>query len=109
MQSISTSFYGHATSSTWQDTLEALPCYTHTQYFLSREASDIIRFLVNGLLSLVIIHRDYHPKVPLLPWLHSTEACEHLFGLVRKIVPDFALKDFYDAIPKIYVKFASSC
>ncbi|EEB96018.1 hypothetical protein MPER_04920, partial [Moniliophthora perniciosa FA553] len=88
----------------WQTIIDTLPGYTQTQYFVSREATDIIQFLIDGLISLIVIHRDYYPNVPLLPWLHSTEVCEHLFGLVRKLVADFALKDFFDSIPKVYIQ-----
>ncbi|KAJ3817168.1 hypothetical protein F5880DRAFT_1618539 [Lentinula raphanica] len=34
-------------------------------------------YTLNGLISLVIVHRDFYPKIPLIPHLHSTEPCEH--------------------------------
>ncbi|KAJ7202517.1 hypothetical protein GGX14DRAFT_570624 [Mycena pura] len=71
---------------------------------MSRESWDIIGFLINGLLALIYIHRDYHPQMPLLPWLHSSEACEHTFGLARQIVKDFTALDFYRMLPKLKIK-----
>lgn len=53
-------------------------------YLISREALDIVKFLVDGLISLIIVHRDHVSKIyPLLPWLHSSEACEHVFVLPK--------------------------
>jgi hypothetical protein len=41
---------------------------------------------------------------PLLPWLLSTEVCEHVFGLCRQIIKDFTLLDFYYMIPKLFIR-----
>ncbi|PPQ87308.1 hypothetical protein CVT25_002058 [Psilocybe cyanescens] len=55
--------------------------YRKDQYFISREANNILRIIIEGLIALIIIHRDHLPgPVALLPWLHSSEACEHAFG-----------------------------
>ena len=60
--------------------------YARAKYFVSKEACDIIKFLIHGFLKLIIIYRDHLPKMyPLLPWLLSTEPCEHVFGLCRQI------------------------
>lgn len=40
----------------------------------------------------------------LLPWLNSSEACEHVFGEARQIVEDFTMLDFIYMIPKLRVK-----
>ncbi|KAJ7182126.1 hypothetical protein C8R46DRAFT_826347, partial [Mycena filopes] len=45
---------------------------------------------------------------PLLPWLHSSEACEHVFGESRRIVKDFTMLDFLYMIPKLRVKIRSA-
>ncbi|KAF9034205.1 hypothetical protein BDZ89DRAFT_1111113 [Hymenopellis radicata] len=75
-----------------------------SRYLLSREAIDICRFLVEGYLSLLFIHRDdVEGVLPLLPWLHSSEACEHVFGIARKIVKDFSFLDFIYIIPKLRI------
>lgn len=79
--------------------------YKRSQYFLSREAIDIARIVIEGYISLVLIHRDHLPDpFPLLPWLHSTEACEHGFGEARKIVKDFTMLDLIYMIPKLRIK-----
>ena len=41
---------------------------------------------------------------PLLPWLHSTEPCEHVFGLCRQILQDFTMHDFQFMIPKLFIR-----
>ncbi|KAG6905164.1 hypothetical protein DXG01_004460, partial [Tephrocybe rancida] len=79
--------------------------YARSKYFLSREAVDIARIIIEGYISLLYIHRDYLPSTyPLLPWLHSTEACEHAFGEARKIIKDFTLLDFIYMVPKLRIK-----
>ena len=79
--------------------------YKRSQYFLSRDAVDIARIVIEGYISLLLIHRDHVPNIfPLLPWLHSTEACEHTFGEARRIVKDFTLLDFIYMIPKLRIK-----
>ncbi|CAK5278486.1 unnamed protein product [Mycena citricolor] len=83
--------------------------YSKTVYFLSREAVDIIRFVVEGYLSLVFIHRDHLNVLhPLLPWFHASEACEHVFGCARQIVKDFTMLDFLYMVPKLRVKMRST-
>lgn len=79
--------------------------YKQSQYFLSREALDIARIIIEGYIALVIIHQDYVDGMhPLFPWLHSSEACEHAFGVARQIVKDFTLLDFIYMIPKLRIK-----
>ena len=79
-----------------------------TQYCLSREALDITRILIEGYIILMYIHRDclsdcFEDPIPFLPWLHSSEACEHVFGDARNIVSDFTMLDFIYFIPKLSV------
>lgn len=79
--------------------------YTKAHYFLSREAVDIAHIIIEGYISLVLVHRDHLPVlVPLLPWLHSSEVCEHVFGEARQIVKDFTYLDFIYMVPKLRVK-----
>ncbi|KAF8207331.1 hypothetical protein K438DRAFT_1962263 [Mycena galopus ATCC 62051] len=85
----------------WSSFLD-LSEYPQSVYFLSREAVDIARFIIEGYLSLLFIHRDHlNGLFPLLPWLHSSEACEHVFGEARHIVKDFTMLDFLYMIPKL--------
>ena len=81
--------------------------YHKDHYYISREACDIIRIIIEGFIALVIIHRD-HVTGPLLPWLHSSEACEHVFGSARQIVKDFTFLDFVYMIPKLRIKLHES-
>ena len=63
--------------------------------------------LIEGLVGLMLAYHDYHSTLtlyPLLPWLHSTEPCEHTFGCACQIVRDFALMDFYSMIRKVQYK-----
>ena len=79
--------------------------YKRTQYFLSWEAADIALIIIEGYISLLLIHQNHVPNIfPLLPWLHSTEACEHAFGEARRIVKDFTFLDFIYMIPKLRIK-----
>ncbi|KAJ6615754.1 hypothetical protein B0H10DRAFT_2220087 [Mycena sp. CBHHK59/15] len=87
----------------WAQFLD-LAGYKQSQYFLSREAVDIARILIEGIISLIIVHRDHVPdNFPLLPWFHSSEPCEHTFGNSRKIVKDFTFLDFIFMIAKLRV------
>ncbi|TFY73791.1 hypothetical protein EWM64_g10221 [Hericium alpestre] len=79
--------------------------YKESQHFLSREAADIANILIHGILGLILIHCDHLPDTfPLLPWLHSSEPCEHVFGEARRVVKDFTMLDFLHMIPKLQVK-----
>jgi len=83
----------------------AISKYPRARYFISREAADILRIIIEGFISLLYIHRDYlGTPAPLLPWLHSSEACEHVFAEARKIVKDFSMLDFFYMVPKLRIK-----
>ncbi|KAJ6522433.1 hypothetical protein DFH09DRAFT_1421922 [Mycena vulgaris] len=87
----------------WANYLDAVG-YKHSHYFLSREAVDIARYLIDGIISLIFVHRDHVPGgIPLIPWYHSSEPCEHTFGNSRDIVKDFTFLDFIFMIPKLRV------
>ena len=79
--------------------------YPKAKHFILKEACDITCFLIHGLLQLIVIYRDDLDGVyPLLPWLLSTEVCEHVFGLCRQIVKDFTMLNFYYIIPKLFIR-----
>jgi hypothetical protein len=40
-----------------------------------------------------VIYHKFYPDFPLLPWLHSTEPCEHLFGVLCGLKKDFNYAD----------------
>ncbi|OJT13578.1 hypothetical protein TRAPUB_9877, partial [Trametes pubescens] len=85
--------------------------YPVNRYCISREALDICTILVDGLIALVIVHRDHmgDHSYPFLPWLHSTEACEHVFGECRKLVKDFTHLDFIYMVPRIFILIRGAC
>ncbi|KAF8167513.1 hypothetical protein B0H34DRAFT_854442 [Crassisporium funariophilum] len=59
--------------------------YRKDRYFISREAADILHFMIGGLIALIV-------------------ACEHAFGEARHVVKDFTFLDFIYMIPKLRVK-----
>ena len=88
----------------WRTYLEHTE-YSETKYLLSCESVDIIHYLIDGLIGLVLVYRDHlDSHIPLLPWLHSTETCEHVFGEARKIVKDFTMLDLFYMFTKLRVK-----
>jgi hypothetical protein len=88
----------------WENFLEKAK-YPKHKHFISKEACDITHFLIHGLLQLIIVYRDdLDGLYPLLPWLLSTEVCEHVFGLCRQIIKDFTMLDFYYMIPKLFIR-----
>lgn len=92
----------------WRDFLSDSG-YLLTRYFISREAFSILSTLIDGLVQLILVYRDHLGSLhPLLPWLHSTEACEHMFAELRKLVKDFTYLDFLFSIPKLGVQLRAS-
>lgn len=88
----------------WEEFLDKAG-YRKGTYFLSKEACDIVKYLINGFIKLIIVYRDHLPGTyPLLPWLLSTEPCEHIFGLCRQILQDFTMHDFLHMIPKLFIR-----
>ena len=60
---------------------------------MSQELYDIFVMLCNTLLFLIVIYHRFYSTYPLLPWLHSTELCEHLFGALCLLKKDFNFSD----------------
>lgn len=79
--------------------------YAEDRHYVSHQFADIIDILIDGLIGLVIIYRDHMDGeiYPLLPWLHSTEVCEHVFGECRKLIKDFTYLDFIYMIPRLMI------
>lgn len=76
--------------------------YSKSRHYLSSQADDIANILVNALLGLIYIHRDkLSGRHPLLPWLHASAMCEHVFGECRKLIKAFTYLDFLYMIPKL--------
>ncbi len=84
--------------------------YSEARYCLSREAIDITHILIDGFIALLVVHRDHlKGAFPFVPWLHSTEACEHIFGECRKLVEDFTFLDFLYMIPRLLLLVRAAC
>ncbi|THV04490.1 hypothetical protein K435DRAFT_595805, partial [Dendrothele bispora CBS 962.96] len=76
--------------------------YPEHLHFISPASYDICRIMGNGLLSLMIIHRDRLTRsCPLVPHEHGTHGCEHLFAEMRKLVPDFSMQQAILMAPKL--------
>ncbi|CDO78140.1 hypothetical protein BN946_scf184719.g2 [Trametes cinnabarina] len=86
--------------------------YVKSRHCLSREALDITQILVESVISLILVHRDYSSShavpFPLALWLHSTEPCEHVFGSGREVVEDFTFLDFHFMVSKLYIKLSEA-
>ena len=83
--------------------------YSKTQSFISREATDILQYLIDGLVSLVLVYQDhYKSEFPFFPWLHSSETCKHVFGEAQQVVKDFTMLDFYYMLTKLQVKLCEA-
>lgn len=89
----------------WKKFLDAAH-YPIRRACLSREALDIFSMVINGFFELLFIYRDYFSgqRVPLLPWLHSSEPSEHVFAECRKLVKDFDFYSFLHMMPKLHSK-----
>ncbi|KAK7039864.1 hypothetical protein R3P38DRAFT_2514522 [Favolaschia claudopus] len=77
----------------WRSHVESHPDYNVNTQFISRESYDIFLTICDSLLSLMLVYRKYFPTYPFLPWLHSTEVCEHIFGMLRQLKKDFTYGD----------------
>ncbi|QRW11524.1 hypothetical protein RhiLY_10523 [Ceratobasidium sp. AG-Ba] len=79
----------------WAASLDTLK-YPKSAHFITREAREIIQYLVDGFISLVLIYCDHldHGNYPLMPWLHSTKPCEHTFGEAQKLESDITVSNF---------------
>ncbi|KDQ08082.1 hypothetical protein BOTBODRAFT_76217, partial [Botryobasidium botryosum FD-172 SS1] len=75
--------------------------YSLEVQFISRESFDIFTFICDSLILLILVYRNHFPQYPLLPWLHSTKPCEHVFGCMQKLKADFNIADVLYFIPKL--------
>ncbi|EGF97335.1 uncharacterized protein MELLADRAFT_85855 [Melampsora larici-populina 98AG31] len=63
----------------------------------------IFSTLATSLLQLIIAHREFYPNCPLLPWKHGSEPCEHGFGWMRVLSPQFTVLDARMMMPKLHL------
>lgn len=96
-------FRGHFFLDGWRAYITTHPFYTINTHFISYPLYDVLTIYINAMIMLILAHRDFFPDIPLLPWLHSTETCEHFFGCARKIKQDFTFAEFVLMAPKLSV------
>ncbi|THU96547.1 hypothetical protein K435DRAFT_576460, partial [Dendrothele bispora CBS 962.96] len=76
--------------------------YLEHLHFISPASYNICQIMGNGLLALMIIHRDHLSKsCPLVPHEHGTHSCEHLYAEMRKLIPDFSMQQAILMAPKL--------
>ncbi|KZV80253.1 hypothetical protein EXIGLDRAFT_630566, partial [Exidia glandulosa HHB12029] len=85
----------------WRAHIEANPDHKPSRNLISRESLNIFFTLCDTLIGLIVSYRDLHGDYPFLPWLHSTEPLEHVFGVLRQLMPDFTFADFLAFVPKL--------
>ncbi|KXN92068.1 hypothetical protein AN958_10120 [Leucoagaricus sp. SymC.cos] len=79
--------------------------YLLSMHIISCDALDITKTIVEGYIGLLFVFHDtLYGTEPLMSWLYSTEACEHVFRSARQIVPDFLYLDFLHMAPKLHIK-----
>ncbi|KAJ7687303.1 hypothetical protein B0H17DRAFT_1180926 [Mycena rosella] len=84
--------------------------YSEARHFISKEAFAISEILVNGLLGLILIHRDHlgdHPT-PLLPWFNASEPNEHCLSGLRDVSKDATFQEAVPIVPKLRAKLQTS-
>ncbi|KAJ7195371.1 hypothetical protein GGX14DRAFT_575687 [Mycena pura] len=56
--------------------------YSLSRYYISNAADKIFDILIDGLLGLIVVHRDClgKPDIPLLPWKHESMGNERIFA-----------------------------
>ncbi|KAJ6487065.1 hypothetical protein DFH09DRAFT_1457048 [Mycena vulgaris] len=66
--------------------------------------------LINGLLGLIVIHRDHlgTNPCPLLPWFNASEPNEHCFSGLWDISPDMTMQQAILGVPKLRAKLTSA-
>ncbi|TFK60394.1 hypothetical protein BDN72DRAFT_779478 [Pluteus cervinus] len=85
----------------WRSHIVSHPDHSTNTQFISRQSYNIFINLCDSLLALIIVYRTYYPTYPLLHWLHSTESCEHVFGVLRQLKADFNYSDMLFLEPKL--------
>ncbi|KAF7371887.1 hypothetical protein MVEN_00046000 [Mycena venus] len=88
--------------STWKLFLDKQG-YLQARYYISSAADKIYDMLIDGLLGLILIHRDHlsSPTIPLLLWKHESMGNERIFAALRDLFPDMSLAQAVFAIPNL--------
>ncbi|KAJ7229866.1 hypothetical protein GGX14DRAFT_553370 [Mycena pura] len=84
--------------------------YSLSRYYVSHAADKIFDLLIDGLLGLIVIHRDHLVKadIPLLPWKHESMGNERVFAALRDIFPEMSLFQTIVALPHLRATMAAA-
>ncbi|KAJ7206825.1 hypothetical protein GGX14DRAFT_567902 [Mycena pura] len=84
--------------------------YSLSRYYISHAAGKIFDLLIDGLLGLIVIHRDHLVKadIPLLPWKHESMGNERVFAALRDIFPEMSLFQTIVALPHLRATMAAA-
>ncbi|PKB98260.1 hypothetical protein RhiirA5_431673 [Rhizophagus irregularis] len=69
--------------------------------FIAAQSFSIFNSLSESMVLLIKSHQEYYSDFPLIPWMHGSEACEHIFGIARQIRADFDFAEMLQMITKI--------
>ncbi|KIK95293.1 hypothetical protein PAXRUDRAFT_33050 [Paxillus rubicundulus Ve08.2h10] len=64
------------------------------QSFISTQNFKSLDACCDALVKLAVVHREYYPTVPFLPWQHGSLLLEKLFGIAREFLPNFSYVEF---------------
>lgn len=98
---------GHFFLEGWRMYISTHSFFSINTHFISYPLYEVLNIYIRAMIMLVLAHRDFFPDIPLLPWLHSTETCEHFFGCARKIKSDFTFAEFILMVPKLSILVAA--
>ncbi|RIB24267.1 hypothetical protein C2G38_1907709, partial [Gigaspora rosea] len=84
----------------WKCYIETLSD-SYSLYISAMQTFNIMISLVESLVLLIKIHRDYYENIPLLIWKHGTESCEHIFEAACQFRSDFTFLEILQIVPKI--------
>ncbi|KAJ7194136.1 hypothetical protein GGX14DRAFT_586955 [Mycena pura] len=99
----------HLFFKTWKLFLHKMG-YSLSRYYISDAADKIFDILIDGLLGLIVIHRDHllKPNIPLLPWKHESMGNERIFSALRDIFPEMSLFQTIVALPHLRATMAAA-
>ncbi|KAJ7212984.1 hypothetical protein GGX14DRAFT_564031 [Mycena pura] len=95
--------------STWKIFLHKMG-YSIRCHYLPPGSTKIFHTLVDGLLGLILIHRDHlpSPTIPLLPWKHESMTNERIFSALCGIFPEMSLVQAMLAVPNIWATMSKA-
>ena len=65
------------------------------------QSFSIFNSLSESIVLLVKLYHEYYSEFPLILWMHSSKACEHVFRIARQIRSDFDFAEILQMTSKI--------